>query len=198
MKDIDLALADISNIRSHLNASTCFQGIAPHFHTLTGVLVFFVALYQHQNPMQDGLATLWVWMAVLVVIGAFAVQKAITRSIRMHGSMAKEMLFSVCQQVLPFFAAGIVFTLVITRHAPDIIWILPGTWHILIGILGFSIMTRLPQGIIYASYWYFIAGACVLWIGTQTHSLSPWMMGIPLSVGQILVGVMLSYNMRRR
>lgn len=196
MKDVDLALADISSIRSHLAASTCFLGISPQFHTLTGGLVFFVTLYQMHDPASSNLGYILTWSAVMVVIGIFSALKAVKRASELHGPMALDMLRSMSVTVLPFVLAGTAFTWVIACYALDIAWLLPGFWQMLIGLLGFTIMSRLPKGIIYATWWYFLAGVCVLWIGAQSQSLSPWMMGLPLTIGQILVGVMLNFSMR--
>jgi len=197
LNDIDLALADISDIRTHVTASRRFEGIAPHLHTAIGGVVLLVAFYQQLNPIRDSKAYVAFWVAVMTLVGLVAMHKAVLRSLRMHGSMAREILRSVVQQVLPFFVAGSLITWIVGQYALEVAWVLPGIWQILIGLLGFTMMSRLPRGIVYASFWFMVTGACVLWIGAQTHSLSPWMMGIPLGIGQMLVGIMISYHTRR-
>lgn len=197
MKEIDTALADISNIRSHLAASTCFLGIAPEYHTLTGVFAFFVALFQSQLPAQDGFNYVLIWTAVIGVISAIAAEKAISRSRRLHGAMAVELLRSITQRVLPFVIATVLISWIICSYAMENAWMLPGIWQLMMGLAGFAIITNLPRGIIYATLWYSASGVVVLWLGAQTKTLSPWMMGIPLTVGQVLVGVMLGNSARR-
>lgn len=197
MKDIDNALADISSIRSHLAASTCFLGIAPEFHTLTGVFTFFVALFQSQLPHQDAVNYVLIWTAVIGLISMIAGEKAVSRSRRLHGPMAVELLRSILYKVLPFVIASVLVTWVVCSYSVDSAWVLPGIWQILIGLAGFATIANLPRGIIYATIWYFGCGVVVLWIGAHTKALSPWMMGIPLAVGQMLVGVMLSNYARR-
>lgn len=197
MKEIDSALADISKIRSHLAASTCFLGIAPEFHTLTGVFAFFVALLQSQLPAQDGYNYILIWTAVIAVISTIAAEKAVSRSRRLHGDMAVELLRSIAQRVVPFVVAAVLISWIICSYTMENAWMLPGIWQILIGLAGFAVIGNLPRGIIYATLWYFASGVVVLWFGAQNQSLSPWMMGIPLTVGQILVGVMLGNSSRR-
>jgi hypothetical protein len=42
--------------------------------------------------------------------------------------------------------------------------------------------------------WYLAAGLMCLMAGSVTRTLSPWMMGIPFGVGQLLVAAVLQYG----
>lgn len=196
MKEIDLALADISNIRAHLASSTCFLGIAPEYHIFTGIFVFCAALLQDRFFNLDSIAYVWVWTGVMTVIGVIGAQKAVVRARKIHGVMARELIFGLVQKGMPFLVAGTVITFVICAYAVENVWMLPGIWQLFVALLAFSILSNLPRGLIVATVWYFIAGVCVLWIGAKTQALSPWMMGIPLTIGQILVGIMLNLSNR--
>ena len=42
-----------------------------------------------------------------------------------------------------------------------------------------------------AGGWYFVAGAAVLMLSSQTRALSPWLMGMPFAIGQLVVAGLL-------
>lgn len=195
MRDVDLALSEISNIRAHLVASTCFQGIAPGFNLLVGALVFILAAAQSLQPQaqqQDSLHYVALWAGVIGAISVVAAVQAVSRARRLHGGMAFPMLCAVLQKILPFAAAGIVITWVIFTFAPASAWLLPGLWQILIGLLGFSVVSSMPRGIVLAAAWYFLCGAVVMGLAGRSGTLSPWMMGIPFGIGQTVVALILS------
>ena len=43
MRDVDLALSELADIRAQLAASTRFQGLAPELNLLMGIAAFVVA-----------------------------------------------------------------------------------------------------------------------------------------------------------
>jgi uncharacterized membrane protein YuzA (DUF378 family) len=193
MTDLDTALSQISSIRAQLAASTRFMGIAPSSNALSGAMAFLFACWQ--ATQYDALSPLmyvqmWAWF--LLCIGVFATVRTSLRARKIHGEMALGMLGSALQKVLPFAAAGIVSSLVICRFASEAIWILPGLWQMLIGVLGFTLITTLPKGIIWASAWYFLSGALVMGLAAKGEFFSPWMMGLPFAFGQALVAVVLN------
>ncbi len=192
MKEVDLALSDISSIRAQLAASTQFRGIAPGFNALMAVLVLIVALAQGLHPerwVDDGFRFVLVWAAVIGISFTVAVVEAVLRSQRLHGQLAPAMLNSALQKVLPFAMAGLVISGVIFSCSPESLWLLPGLWLLLIGLLGFSFVATLPRTIVWVAVWYFLCGAIVLMVAGSSRTLSPWMMGIPFAVGHVSVAL---------
>ncbi len=193
MRDVDIALSQISSIRAQLAASTRFLGIAPGLNAVAAVLVLIVAVIQRLFP--SALAQrnyVVVWGAVLTAITAVAVVEAIARARRLHGAMAQPMLQIALQKALPFYAAGCVIAWAICRFSPASTWLIPGVWQILIGVLGFSALSSLPRGMAWAAAWYFVCGSIVLGLAGASGVLSPWMMGVPCAAGQIMVAAILS------
>ncbi len=41
--------------------------------------------------------------------------------------------------------------------------------------------------------WYFVAGFAVLLLASQSHALSPWTMGLPFVIGQLLMAAILHF-----
>jgi hypothetical protein len=82
---------------------------------------------------------------------------------------------------------------VLLRFAPEALWILPGLWQVLVSLGLFAAMRSLPRTVVWAAAWYFAAGIGVLMLSSQTHALSPWAMGIPFAVGQLLLAAILHF-----
>jgi hypothetical protein len=107
--------------------------------------------------------------------------------------MADTMLNSALRLVLPFAAAGSVISFVILRYAQAAVWLLPGLWQVFIALVGFSALSNVPRTLGWVAGWYFLCGAIVLGLAGSSGTLSPWMMGIPLTVGQAAVALILSF-----
>jgi hypothetical protein len=45
--------------------------------------------------------------------------------------------------------------------------------------------------VVLAAAWYFVAGTATLVIGSADQNLSPWMMGLPFGIGQLLLAAVL-------
>ena len=201
MNEVDRALSDIANIRAQLAASTRFRGIAPEVNALTAVLALVVAAAQSLWPRllaQDSYHYVTLWASVLIASTVIVAIEAILRSRALHGRMAANMLSSALRLVLPFAAAGTVISFVILRYAPATVWMLPGLWQIFIALVGFSALSNVPRMLGWVAVWYLLCGGIVLGLAGLSGTLSPWMMGIPLTVGQAAVALILSLPGRER
>jgi hypothetical protein len=190
--DIDRALSEIADIRAQLAASTRFRGIAPEASGLVSVLSLAVAAAQTIWPdsfAPDASHYVVVWAAVLVASGVIAAIEAVSRARRLHGRMASAMLGMALREVLPFVVAELVITVVICTFSPTNLWILPGLWLLLVGLFGFSALHSLPREMGWVAGWYFLCGTTVLALSAVSATLTPWMMGIPLGIGQASVAL---------
>ena len=68
---------------------------------------------------------------------------------------------------------------------------LPGLWQFLISLGIFASARSLPRGVALAGAWYFVAGLGVLMFSSADHTLSPWSMGLPFVVGQLMLAAIL-------
>lgn len=192
MSDVNRALAQVADIRAQLAASTRFRGIAPGLNVATGILALAVACVQSFLPHllpREGTGYVAVWAAVLIASGVVVGVETLSRARRLHGAMAGALIRSTLGKILPFAAAATVITGVICTLSPETVWALPGLWLILIGLVGFSALSGMPRAIIWAATWYFLTGTLVLALGAWWEAPSPWMMGIPLFVGQCCVAI---------
>jgi hypothetical protein len=192
VNEVERALSQIADIHAQFAANTRFRGIAPEANVMTCMLSLAVAAAQTIWPhalAQDPLRYITIWVAVSIASIVIISIEAISRSRRLHGEMADAMLGSAWRQTLPFGAAAAIVTAVICKFSPASAWMLPGLWQILIGLLGFSVMSSLPRAMIWVAGWYFLCGAFVLGLAGSSGTLSPWMMGIPFVAGQAAVAL---------
>lgn len=196
MRDLDRALADIANIRSHLAVGTLFRGFGPAVIAVTGLLAIATAGAQTVWPgalADDALTMLVVWVATAFVSAVLVVAEMLARSRRHHGGLADAMIWNAIQQFLPAAFAGAAVGLVLARFAPDSLWTLPGLWQVLVALGIFASLRTMPPLIALVGAWYFVAGIAVMIMASSADSLSPWLMGLPFAVGQFLMAAVLHF-----
>lgn len=194
MRDLDQALINIENIRAQLAQGTVFQGFGPAVMAITGMLAVLTTLCQTIWPTtfaKTDTALLFVWIVVAAIAVALIGVEAIARSKRHHGGMADQMVMNAIEQFLPAGFAGVAIGAVLYYYSPDNLWLLPGLWQVLVALGIFTALRSLPQPSIYVAAWYFLSGICVLILAANAQSISPLMMGIPFTIGQFLIALLL-------
>ncbi len=196
MNDLNKALVDISSMRRQMARSTEFRGYGPA--TLAGTAGFAVLAATAQSFWVRDPATqietylgIWIWTAA--VSAALIGIQMHTRSRRIHSGLADEMIRTAVEQFLPSAIAGALLTIVLVRWVPHALWMVPGMWQIIFSLGVFSSCRFLPRPMIAAGAWYLLTGLACIAIG-DTRALSPWAMGIPYGVGQLLVATILLLN----
>lgn len=201
MHDIEQGLSDIAGIRAQLASSTRFHGFAPVAIAGSGAFAFLAAMAQTLWPERlssDSARYVAVWVSVAVASAALILVEGLARIGRMHGAMASTMVVGTARQMAPFGFAGAGITLILYDSAPGSVWILPGLWQILIALIGFTSLGNLPRAIVWPAGWYFACGLGVLKLACGGAPLSPWMMGLPFSLGQAGVALVLYRDTERR
>jgi len=196
MRDLDKALADILAIRSQLAAGTAFRGYGPATIAVTGGVALLTAVLQWRwlpDPTAQPLTffTSWAIASGLSAILIWIEMRA--RSRRHHSGLADAMIYQAVEQFLPAGAAGVLLAFMLWKFAPDTLWMLPGLWQILVSLGIFASVRSLPRTVAFAGAWYFVAGFVVLLLASQTHALSPWTMGLPFAIGQLLMAALLHF-----
>lgn len=194
MNDVERAMAQLADIRSQMVAGTRFRGIAPAIVGATGLLALAAAELQSllAEQAEGGQNFIVFWIAVAIVASAMIGIEALGRARRFHGGMADTMIGSTLRFFLPFGAAGAIVTFVIMRVAPGVWWLLPGLWQFVVALLGFSASTTtLPRSMAWAGGWYLVSATAVLTLAGQSGAATPWMMGLPFGIGQLIAAVLL-------
>jgi hypothetical protein len=194
MKELQEALSQIHSIRTQVASGTEFRGYGPASIAVSGFIALAVAAVQTRwaNP------ALMVWVAVWA--GTAAVSALLTgietlrRARREHMGFAREMIQSAVAQFLPAVMVGFLLTVVLMRVAPQDCWMLPGLWQLIFSLGVFASCRFLPRPMFAVGVWYLVAGLFCLALAGATRALSPWMMGIPFGVGQLLVALVLQFG----
>ncbi len=196
MRDLDKALADIFAIRSQIAAGTAFRGYGPATMAATAGLALATALLQFwwlEDPSGHPLTFFAGWAAAALVSAGMIWTEMQARSRRHHSGLADAMIHQAVEQFLPAFVAGVLLAVMLWKFAAETLWMLPGLWQVLVSLGVFASVRSLPRTVAFAGAWYFVAGFAVLLLASQSHALSPWTMGLPFVIGQLLMAAILHF-----
>ena len=198
MKELQQALSEIRSIRTQVARGTEFHGYGPASIAASGILALAVAAAQTQWMAKSAKADLAIWLGVwagTAVVSVFLTGlETFVRARRVHVGFAKEMVQSAVAQFLPAVMVGFLLAVVMMRVAPQECWMLPGLWELIFSLGVFASCRFLPRQMFAVGVWYLAAGLFCLVAGSATRSLSPWTMGIPFGVGQLLVAAVLQFR----
>jgi hypothetical protein len=196
MRDLDKALADIFTIRSQIAAGTAFRGYGPATVAATGGLALATALIQFlwlDDPTGHPLVFFLGWAAAALVSAGMIWIEMRARSRRHHSGLADAMVLQAVEQFLPASVAGALLAVMLWKFAPETLWMLPGLWQVFVSLGVFASVRSLPRTVAFGGAWYFVAGFSTLLLASQSHALSPWTMGLPFVIGQLLMAAILHF-----
>jgi hypothetical protein len=196
MRDLDKALADIIAIRSQLAAGTAFRGYGSATIAATSGVALTTAVLQYlflANPTNSPLTFFLGWAAAAALSCAMIWIEMVARTRRHHSGLADAMLYQAVEQFLPAGIAGVLLAVMLWKFAPETLWLLPGLWQVLTSLGVFASVRSLPRTVALAGGWYFVAGFVVLLLASQNHALSPWTMGLPFVIGQVLMATIIYF-----
>jgi hypothetical protein len=198
VRDLHKALADIDAIKKQVARGTQFRGYGPVTIAFTGLLSLLAAAAQAlwlDNPREQLTEYLVIWVGTAVLSVALIGTETVTRSRRLHSELADEMIHSAIEQLIPVGVAGALLTFVLLRFAPDSLWLMPGLWQILFSLGIFASCRFLPRALFIAGAWYLCAGLICIAIAASGGAWSPWLMGIPFGVGQLMMAGILHFSL---
>ena len=196
MRDLDKALADIFAIRSQIAAGTAFRGYGPAAVAATSGVALITTILQFlwlDDPTGHPVAFFSGWVAAALVSGAMIWIEMQARSRRHHSGLADAMIHQAIEQFLPAGVAGVLLAVMLWKFAAETLWMLPGLWQVLVSLGVFASVRSLPRTVAFAGAWYFVAGFTSLLLASQSHTLSPWIMGLPFVIGQLLMAALLHF-----
>jgi hypothetical protein len=199
MSDLRQALAQIHAIRNQVARDSQFRGYGPASIAASGVLAFAVASLQGfaVKDSRDFLGFLCIWAATAAVAIALTATETIRRARRVHDGLASEMTQAAVEQLLPALVVGVLLTAVLLWSAPQELWMLPGLWQLLFSLGVFASRRFLPRQTLIVGIWYLTAGLTCLAMQSGPKTFSPWTMGIPFGVGQLLVAAVLQFGFEK-
>jgi hypothetical protein len=196
--DLNKALGDIQSIRRQMARSTDFRGYGPATLASTALIAVVASGAQAKlvpDPANHIAGYLAVWISAAALSSALAGTQMYMRSRRMHSGMSDEMILTAVEQFLPSVGAGLFMTAVLLRYVPAAVWMLPGIWQLIFSLGVFSSCRFLPRAMPAAGAWYLLTSLVCIAYG-DGRALSPWAMGIPFGIGQLLVAGILLFAAR--
>jgi hypothetical protein len=196
MSDLQQALAEINAIRAQVARDTQFRGYGPATIAASGVLALLVAFAQARYPRDDRdfLAFFGVWLATAGLTVGLTALETVARARKVHSGLAAAMIHSAMEQFVPAVLCSVLLTVVLFRAAPQELWMLPGLWQLLFSLGVFASCRFLPSQIMAVGVWYLVTGLTCLAVQSGPKTFSPWTMGIPFGVGQLLVAAVLRFG----
>ena len=193
MRELDRALADIGAIRQQIARADGFRSYGPATVAATGLLAAAAAMGQdlYAGADQPVLSFLATWIATAAVSVCLVGAEAATRSRRLRSRLADAMILAAAADFVPAGMAGTALCILLLRYEPAATWMLPGLWQMLLALGFFAASRSLPRTMMIVGGWYMAAGFATLAVTSATHALSPWAMGVPFAIGQILAAALL-------
>ena len=196
--DLHEALSQISEIRHQMARTEVFRGYRAVPVAASGLLALLAAVGQRAwiaDPNQDVGTYLTLWIGAAIVSAA-ASGAAIAIHRRADGApWGREITRLALEQFAPCLLAGGLMTAVIARSRPESLSMLPGLWQVLFSLGVFASCRLLPRATWAVAAFYLGTGLVCLAIGEA--ALSPWAMGVPFGIGQLLAAAILYWNLER-
>ena len=196
MNDLYKALGDISSIRRQVAHSTEFRGYGPAtLATTSGFAILAMGAQAVWLPDAANhiAAYLAIWISTATLSAGLIGVQMVTRTHRIHSGMADEMIRMAVEQFLPAAGAGALMTIVLVRAVPSALWMLPGLWQVIFSLGVFSFCRFLSRPMLASGVWYLLSGLTCIALA-DGRALSPWAMGIPYGVGQLLIAGILYFT----
>jgi len=194
------ALTQIAEIRQQVARTELFRGYRALPVALSGVAAFAAAGAQAlwiPQPEQNISAYLALWVGAALLSMFATGWEIVWRLRRGGGPLEREKAVVAVTQFLPCVAAGAVLMIVLVRFAPESLWMLPGLWAMLFGLGIFASWRFLPHAVVWVGVFYLIAGGvCLAWAQGEA-AFSPWAMGLPFGIGQLLAAAVLYWTLER-
>jgi len=199
---IDKALEQISEIHEHMAKSQMYRGYRAIPMILSGILAIVAARIQ-PFIVSGADPRIFVLYWTFVAVTAFSIigGRVIYGYLREEDPHNRQRTTVVVGQLAPSLTVGAILTLAfLVSKDRSLISFLPGIWALLYGLGLSASKPFLPKMIGWAALFYILCG-CILVqraVIFDLGSLSPWEIGIPFGVGQILCGLILYWNLERK
>lgn len=184
---LDEALEQLDVLSELADRTRTFDGLRslPTFATsaigMSAACLQPVLLADSHDPLLHYLV-LWTGIALLsliVVVGDMAFRYYSDPTAR-----SRRMTIDVLTRLAPSIVVGGFFSLVVLVSAPEISWLLPGMWSVMLGLGVFAAAPLLPRSLHRVGVWYVSCGFAVLILARNELALHPLSMAIPFGVGQ--------------
>jgi hypothetical protein len=194
------ALSQIAEIRARAAAAERFRGYRAVPVGTSGGLAVLAAAFQPllvPDPATNVAGYIALWVTTAAVGAAAAGSGLLVRHWSARHPLSRELTRLAVGQFVPCLAAGALVTLVVVRHAPEFARMLPGLWQVIFALGMFASCRLLPPATVAVAVFYLLAGTVNLAVSGGPTAFSPWAMGLPFGLGQVVMAAILYWNLER-
>lgn len=197
------ALAQISEIRMRMARTEVFRGYRAAPACFSGVLALAAASVQTAlipDPAAHPSAYVGLWVGVAAISALTALLTMLVhyrRSPAPSSALEKPTAWLAAEQLLPAVVVGGVLTIALLRFAPQSLWLLPALWQLLYSLALFASCRLLPRAVVGVAILYLTAGILCVVFARGEHAFSPWAMGLPFGIGQLVTAAVLYWSLER-
>jgi hypothetical protein len=199
--DLHEALTQISEIRQQVARTETFRGYRAAPVAFSGFLACFAASFQQTliaEPADNLLAYLGLWIGAALLSMFVTGLAMIWHCKQSSSSLTRPNTILAVGQFFPSVVAGGLVTYVLFQQVPLALWMLPGLWSIFFSLGIFASYRLLPKATFWVGVYYMTAGIlCLVW-ARDDFAFSPWAMGVPFGVGQLLSAAILYWTLERK
>lgn len=193
------ALMQIAEIRQTMARGEVFRGYRAGPVAFSGVLAFGAALVQPwiaPEPVRQMGAYLGLWIGA-AALSAVAAGAGMIVAGSAASAWRRRITWLAVEQFLPCLLAGGLVTAVLVRGGAGSVELLPGLWQVLFSLGVFASCRLLPRATFSVAVFYLASGVATLAAARGDSALSPWAMGLPFGVGQLLAASVLYWTLER-
>jgi|ERR1022692_3609422 hypothetical protein len=201
--DLHEALTQISEIRQQVARTETFRGYRAAPVAFSGIVACLAAAFQHTlvpEPAESLAAYLGLWIGAALVSMFVTGLAMIWYCKQSTSSLSRPNTILAVGQFLPSVVAGGLVTFVLYQQVqvPAALAMLPGLWSIFFSVGIFASYRLLPKATFWVGVFYMTAGVlCLVW-ARDDFAFSPWAMGVPFGVGQLLSAAILYWTLERK
>jgi hypothetical protein len=194
------ALDQITEIRLRMARAEVFRGYKAAPTALSGILAIAAAAFQPAlvpDPVRHASLYLWLWLGAAAASAITAGVSMWVYYTRSPAPLRRQSAWIAVEHFLPAMVAGGLVTFALVRFAPESLWLLPGLWQVLFSLGLFATCRQLPRAMAPIAAFYHATGLLCLCFARGAAAFSPWAMGVPFGVGQLLAAAVLYWTLER-
>jgi hypothetical protein len=199
--DLHEALAQISEIREQVARTETFRGYRAAPVAFSGFVACLAAALQDTlipEPARNQAAYLGLWIGAALLSMCVTGVAMIFYCRKSTHPLSRPNTILAVGQFLPSVIGGGLVTFVLFEQVSDALWMLPGLWSIFFSLGIFASYRLLPKSTFWVGVFYMLAGTlCLIW-ARGDFAFSPWAMGVPFGVGQLLSASILYWTLERK
>jgi hypothetical protein len=196
--ELSKALDRIAEIHEQIAKGEVYRGWRPLPVACSGLAGFAAAWLQTPAlGAADPIGFVLYWTAVAIAAALVGSGEILYNYASSDDALGRRRTRRVVAQLVPSLAAGAVVTVALARLSAGLVPLLPGLWALFFSAGIFACRPYLPRASGFVALFYFLAGACLLWIARSPEALSGWWVGGTFGTGQLLAAIVLYWNLKR-